>query len=58
MMNNILETIKKHKVKSSVIGIFVFMFLVGFIPKVTRDIISWKNAKSYEYISLYENPKI
>lgn len=58
MMNNILETIKKHKVKSSVIGIFVFMFLVGFIPKVTRDIIAWKNAKSYEYVALYENPKI
>ena len=46
MMNNILETIKKHNVKSSVIGIFVFMFLIGFIPKVTRDIIAWKNAKS------------
>ena len=58
MMNNILETIKKHKVKSSVIGIFVFMFLVGFIPKVTRDIIAWKNAKSYEYVALYETPKI
>ena len=39
MMNNILETIKKHKVKSSVIAIFVFMFLVGFIPKVTRNIM-------------------
>ena len=39
MMNNILETIKKHKVKSSVIGIFVFMFLVGFIPKVTRLVL-------------------
>jgi len=58
MMNNILEKIKKHKVKSSVIGVFVFMFLVGFIPKVTRDIIAWKNAKSYEYVALYENPKI
>ena len=58
MMNNILETIKKHKVKSSVIAIFVFMFLVGFIPKVTRNIITWKNAKNYEYIALYENPKI
>ena len=34
------------------------MFLVGFIPKVSRDIIAWKNAKSYEYIALYENPKI
>ena len=58
MMNNILGKIKKHKVKSSVIGIFVFMFLVGFIPKVTRDIIAWKNAKSYEYVALYESPKI
>ena len=58
MMNNILEKIKKHKVKSGVIAIFVFMFLTGFIPKVTRDIIAWKNAKSYEYIALYENPKI
>ncbi len=58
MMNDILEKIKKHKVKSSVIAIFVFMFLVGFIPKVSRDIIAWKNAKSYEYIALYENPKI
>ena len=58
MINNILEKIKKHKIKSSVIGIFVFMFLVGFIPKVTRDIITWKNAKSYEYVALYENPKI
>ena len=58
MMNDILEKIKKHKVKSSVIAIFVFMFLVGFIPKVTRDIIAWNDAKSYEYVALYENPKI
>ena len=58
MMNNILKKIKKHKVKSSVIAIFVLMFLAGFIPKVTRDIIAWKNAKSYEYVALYENPKI
>jgi RND family efflux transporter MFP subunit len=58
MMSNILKKIKKHKVKSSVIAIFVFMFLAGFIPKVTRDIIAWKNAKSYEYVALYESPKI
>ena len=58
MINDILGKIKKHKVKSSVIGIFVFMFLAGFIPKVTRDIIAWNNAKSYEYVALYENPKI
>ena len=58
MINDILEKVKKHKVKSSVVAIFVFMFLVGFIPKVTRDIIAWKNAKSYEYIALYEKPKI
>ena len=58
MINDIFEKLKKHKLKSSVISIFVFMFLVGFIPKVTRDIISWKNAKSYEYVALYENPSI
>lgn len=58
MINNLFEKIKKHKVKSSVIAIFAFMFLTGFIPKITRDIITWKDAKSYEYIALYETPKI
>ncbi len=58
MINYIFDTIKKHKVKASVIAIFVFMFLLGFIPKVTRLVITWINAKNYEYVALVETPQV